>query len=109
VTLAGLMLGTIVVYTGSLYAATAAHVAWNWTMAGVFHLPVSGLRFSTPDFRIVDAGPDWATGGGWGPEAGIGAALGMGAATAFLYARMGAGRRRAADAAHRTGDRETGR
>lgn len=92
VTLAGLMLGTIVVVTGSLYAATAAHVGWNWMMAGVLHANVSGLQFATPDYRMVDAGPDWATGGSWGPEGGAGAALGMCAATAYLYARW---RRRA--------------
>ena len=87
VMLAGIMLGAVVVTTGSLYAATAAHLAWNWVMAGVLHLPVSGLRFATPDFRLVDAGPDWATGGSWGPEAGAGAVLGMSAATAYAYAR----------------------
>jgi membrane protease YdiL (CAAX protease family) len=97
VTVAGLMLGTIVVLTGSLYAATAAHVAWNWTMAGVLHVPVSGLdNFPTPDFRLVDAGPDWATGGSWGPEGGIGAVFGMTVATAYIYGRW----RRRLDRAH---------
>ena len=73
VILAGVLLGTIVVVTGSLYAATAAHLAWNWIMAGVLHAPVSGLAFATPDYRLVDAGPDWVTGGPWGPEAGAAA------------------------------------
>jgi hypothetical protein len=81
------MLGSIVVATNSLYAATAAHLAWNWVMAGVLHAPVSGFGVATPDYRLVDAGPDWVTGGSWGPEAGIGAALGMGGVLVYLYAR----------------------
>jgi membrane protease YdiL (CAAX protease family) len=87
VVLAGIMLGTIVVVTGSLYAATAAHLAWNWIMAAVLHVPVSGLTFATPDYRLVDAGPDWATGGAWGPEGGAGAVLGMSIALLYLYTR----------------------
>jgi len=75
----------MVVVTGSLYAATAAHLAWNWIMAAVLHVPVSGLAFETPDYRLVDAGPDWVTGGSWGPEAGAGAMLGLSAALAYLY------------------------
>ncbi|HVE80124.1 MAG TPA: type II CAAX endopeptidase family protein [Gemmatimonadaceae bacterium] len=85
-TLAGVFLGAIVVGLGSLYAGWAAHLAWNWTMAGAFHVPVSGLPFATPDYRLVDAGPDWATGGAWGPEAGAGAAVGMLVAMTILLA-----------------------
>jgi membrane protease YdiL (CAAX protease family) len=87
VILAGLLLGTIVVRTGSLYAATATHLAWNWVMAGVLHVPVSGLEVATPDYRLVDAGPDLLTGGSWGPEGGLGAAIGMSGALAYLYVR----------------------
>lgn len=85
--LAGWMLGAIVVVSGSVFAATAAHVAWNWVMGGLLHLPVSGLGVATPDYRLVDSGPDWATGGRWGPEAGIGAAIGMACVVTYLHLR----------------------
>ena len=87
VTVAGLFLGAVLLATRSLYAAFAAHLAWNWTLVGLMHASVSGIPFTTPDYRVVDAGPDWATGGVWGPEGGVPAALGLVAATIYLYLR----------------------
>lgn len=87
VTLAGIFLGSIVVAMRSLYAAWSAHVAWNFVMAGVMHTSVSGLGMGTPNYRTVDAGPDWATGGMWGPEAGLFAGAGMLVAMLFLLRR----------------------
>lgn len=87
VTLAGVLLGAVVMGTGSLWAATLAHFFWNWTMAALLHAPVSGLGVATPDYRLLDAGPDWLTGGAWGPEGGAGAAVGMLAGIGYLYAR----------------------
>ena len=92
VTLAGFFLGAVVAFMRSLYAAWMAHFAWNWTMAVLLHIPVSGVGTETPDYRTIDTGPDWATGGSWGPEGGAGAALGMIAGLGYLAAR----RRRAA-------------
>jgi membrane protease YdiL (CAAX protease family) len=92
VTLAGVFLAVIRIVTGSLYAAWAAHFAWNWVMAGLFHAAVSGIAFDAPGYRYVDAGPDWATGGIWGPEGGIPAGLMMIAGIGLLLARR---RRRA--------------
>jgi len=88
VMLAGVFLGGVLVYTGSLYAAWAAHFAWNWTMAVLYHVPVSGWQLETPAYRYVDAGPDWATGGAWGPEGGVPAGLGMAAGLVYLIARQ---------------------
>lgn len=86
VALAGVFLATIVYATRSLYAAWAAHFAWNWTMAVLFHTAVSGFPLEAPGYRYVDAGPDWATGGAWGPEGGIPAGLGMLAGVGMAYA-----------------------
>lgn len=88
VMLAGLFLGAIVALMRSLYSAWMAHFAWNWTMAVLLHIPVSGVGTETPDYRTVDTGPDWATGGPWGPEGGGGAALGMIAGLGYLIARQ---------------------
>lgn len=87
VILAGIFLGAVLVVMRSLWAAFAAHLAWNWTLAGVLHDAVSGIPFSTPDYRVVDAGPDWATGGSWGIEGGVPAGLALVAATIYLYVR----------------------
>ena len=87
VTLAGVFLGAVRMVFDSLYAAWAAHMAWNWVMAVPLHAAVSGQRFASPDYRTVDSGPDWITGGTWGPEGGLAAALGMMAALAYLHTR----------------------
>ena len=88
VTLAGVFLGVVVLATRSLYAAWMAHFAWNWTMAVVFHTAVSGLPVETPNYRYVDAGPDWLTGGPWGPEGGALAGVGMLSGLTYLIARQ---------------------
>jgi hypothetical protein len=87
VVIAGLFLGGVLLVMRSLWAACAAHLAWNWTLAGALHSAVSGVPFATPDYRVVDAGPDWATGGVWGPEGGLPAALSLLAVTIYLYVR----------------------
>jgi len=58
-----------------LPGAWTAHLAWNWVMAAVLHVPVSGLPFATPGYRAVVDGPEWLSGGSWGPEGGMVAAL----------------------------------
>jgi CAAX protease family protein len=85
VTLAGVFLAAIRVVFDSLYAAWAAHAAWNWVMAVPLHAAVSGLQLDAPDYRTVSHGPAWLTGGPWGPEGGIAAALGMLAGLAYLH------------------------
>lgn len=87
VILAGFYLAAVLLATKSLYAAWLAHFAWNWTMAALLHVPVSGVTLGRPDYEIVDAGPDWITGGAWGPEGGMAAGLGMLGGLAYLYWR----------------------
>jgi membrane protease YdiL (CAAX protease family) len=87
VMLAGLFLGATVAILRSVYAAWMAHFAWNWTMAVLLHIPVSGVETETPDYRTVETGPDWLTGGSWGPEGGAAGALGMIAGLGYLLAR----------------------
>jgi membrane protease YdiL (CAAX protease family) len=85
VVLAGFFLGAIVLVTGSLYAATLAHFAWNWFIAAVLHMPVSGVPVvGAPDYRVVETGPDWLTGGSWGPEGGLAAGLGLSVGLIYL-------------------------
>jgi membrane protease YdiL (CAAX protease family) len=87
VIIAGFLLGAVFLATGSLYAVGAAHFAWNWTMVALLHAPVSGLNMPAPDYRTVDAGPDWLTGGAWGPESGLAAAAAEFVLFFFLYGR----------------------
>ncbi len=85
VVLAGFFLGAVVLATGSLYAATLAHFAWNWFIAAVLHMPVSGIPVAgSPDYRVVETGPDWLTGGSWGPEGGLAAGLGLSIGLVYL-------------------------
>ncbi|HZF67949.1 MAG TPA: type II CAAX endopeptidase family protein [Gemmatirosa sp.] len=93
VSLAGIFLGAVRLATGSLWAAFSAHLAWNFVLSGVLHAAVSGTAFPTPGYRVVDAGPDWLTGGAWGPEGGVPAAAGM--LTVLWWLQRGRGARRA--------------
>ncbi|HSJ65160.1 MAG TPA: CPBP family intramembrane glutamic endopeptidase [Gemmatimonadaceae bacterium] len=88
VTLAGVLLGWIVLARRSLYAAIAAHLAWNAVLVAGLHTEVSGAQLGAPPaYRVVDAGPDWATGGPWGPEGGLAAGAGLTAALLITLSR----------------------
>jgi hypothetical protein len=70
--LAGIWLGIAYLMTRSLWLATALHWSWNFAMAFIFGLPVSG--FTTLGglawLRGDSVGPIWLSGGTYGPEAG---------------------------------------
>ena len=87
VIVAGFFLGFIFLATRSLYAAGMAHFAWNWVMAVALHIEVSGMASPNPDYRTIEAGPDWLTGGKWGPEGGLAAVAAMFAGIFYLYGR----------------------
>jgi uncharacterized protein len=73
--LAGILLSLAYLRTRSLWFATGLHLGWNWTMATLLDLPVSGLVFDTPLYEGVVRGPEWWTGGDFGPEAGLAGSL----------------------------------
>ena len=91
VSIAGIFLGVIVLEKQSLFAATVAHFAWNATLAILLRAPLSGEELPGGDYRVIDGGPDWATGGAWGPEGGAGAIAGMLVAAAVLLRSRRAG------------------
>lgn len=90
VMMAGLCLCLVRERTGSLPAAWSAHLAWNWVMAAVLHVPVSGLPFATPGYRAALSGSEWITGGDWGPEGGLVAMLVLGGSLAVGLRRRDA-------------------
>jgi membrane protease YdiL (CAAX protease family) len=73
--LAGVLLAGAYLKTRSLWTAIGLHWAWNWAMAVVFDLPVSGMVFDVPGYDTVELGPDRLTGGAFGPEGGLMATL----------------------------------
>jgi hypothetical protein len=84
IALAGLMLSAAYLRTRSLWFATGVHLGWNWAMATLLDLPVSGLEIDTPLYTGMETGPDWWTGGAFGPEAGLAATLAITAGTVWL-------------------------
>ncbi|HEU5210398.1 MAG TPA: type II CAAX endopeptidase family protein [Longimicrobiales bacterium] len=79
--LAGVLLAIAYLKTLSLWFATGVHVGWNWAMASLFDLPVSGIPwFDTPLYEPVVGTPAWLTGGAFGPEAGLVGTIGFGLA-----------------------------
>jgi uncharacterized protein len=87
VIIAGVFLGLLREATKSLYVAWAAHLAWNAVLVVVLHATVSGITMAAPDYRLVEQGPDWATGGSWGPEGGWFAIFGLFAVTCYVMWR----------------------
>ncbi len=74
--LAGVLLAGAYLRTRSLWVAIGLHWGWNWVMAGVFDMPVSGIEeFDAPGYDTLERGPDLFTGGAFGPEGGLTATL----------------------------------
>lgn len=65
--LLGLVLAAVTELSGSLLAPAVLHGWWNYAMACLLSVPVSGVSL----FHLLElevAGPDAVTGGGYGPE-----------------------------------------
>ncbi len=92
--LAGVLLSAAVLWTGSLWLAFAIHLGWNWAIAALLDLPVSGLAtLDAPYYDARAVGPAWLTGGAFGPEGGLAATVAILLALGLLrvYARRGDG------------------
>jgi len=77
--LAGAWLGTAYWMTRSLWLATALHTSWNFAMAFIFGLPVSGIGdFVSHAWLVGQPGaPAWLSGGNYGPEGGAAATIAL--------------------------------
>lgn len=77
--LAGVWLGLAYLMTRSLWLATALHYSWNFAMAFIFGLPVSGFpMFSSLAWLRGHIGtPYWISGGSYGPEGGAAATVAL--------------------------------
>jgi len=69
--LCGLFLALYSLRAGSIWGICGWHGAWNWTLANVFGLAVSGHEQPGVLFDLQAAGPELLTGGGYGPEASL--------------------------------------
>ena len=84
--LAGVLLSAAYLKTRSLWLPTMLHLGWNWGMASLLDLPVSGFELiDTPFYEPVVRGPEWLSGGGFGPEGGVAGSIGFAAALAALF------------------------
>ncbi|UCC48181.1 MAG: CPBP family intramembrane metalloprotease [Gemmatimonadota bacterium] len=68
---AGVLMALAYLRTRSLWVALGLHWAWNYVMAAVFDLPVSGIHFDVSGYDTLLSGPELVTGGAFGPEGGL--------------------------------------
>lgn len=100
IALAGLLLGLILLITGSLWWATGLHAGWNFATTFLADLPVSGLTIvDAPLVEVTEPGNPWLTGGEFGLEGGLAATAGLVVAVGFLAARGSTVLRARADSA----------
>jgi membrane protease YdiL (CAAX protease family) len=85
--LAGIWLAAAYLRTRSLWLPLGIHWAWNWSMASVLGLPVSGITKLAPAslLRVQDTGPAWLTGGAYGPEGGAICTIALLIAIVFVW------------------------
>lgn len=73
--LAGVLFSVAYLRTRALWVGWGMHFAWNFALAVIFGLPMSGLREFSTLVRTRARGPLWLTGGNYGPEASLTAAI----------------------------------
>ncbi len=69
--LAGIWLAQAYLKTRALWYPIGLHISWNFIMAFVYSLPVSGIVLQSQLLTAKDHGPQWLTGGDYGPEGSI--------------------------------------
>lgn len=93
--LAGVTLAALVLQQRSLWAAMGAHAGWNFGMAAIWSLPVSGVsarHLLDVQAESPNGGLGWWFGGDYGPEAGLITTL-LYASTLLLVLRASRGTR----------------
>jgi len=87
--LAGLLLISCRVVTGSLWLTMGVHFAWNYLQGPVLGLAVTGQSLTENPPVLILSGPNWITGGAFGFEGGVAAtaATAAGVATVWLVGR----------------------
>lgn len=85
--LAGVWLAIAYLRTRSLWFPLGVHWAWNWAMASLLGLPVSGITDLAPHplLRGTDLGPAWLTGGSYGIEGGLACTISLVISTIFIW------------------------
>ena len=82
--LGGIFFSLCYLRTGSLWLPFAVHFVWNFTLAKILGLVVSGQSFGGSLLATPDTLPMWLGGGGFGPEGGIIATAALMAGTIAL-------------------------
>ena len=85
--LAGVWLAVAYLRTRSLWFPLGVHWAWNWALASLLGLPVSGITDLAPHplLRGTDLGPTWLTGGTYGIEGGLACTITLIVSTIFIW------------------------
>ena len=90
----GLFAAVYALREGSLWGICAFHSAWNWAQGNLFGLAVSGNQADGGMlFDLMEAGPDWFTGGAFGPEGGLAVTLMLGVGMGIMLLRPRVDRR----------------
>lgn len=68
---AGLLLGAIYKYSGTLWMPIGVHWAWNFSQGNIFGFEVSGTDAGASLLHSSVSGSEWLTGGAFGAEASV--------------------------------------
>jgi hypothetical protein len=71
---AALLLGTVYIYTRSLWVPIAIHFAWDFSFAGLYGASINGYTLDNSLLETQASGSDLLTGGYFGPQGSIQAA-----------------------------------